>query len=150
MRLFNALFHCPSLLWCAASCANKKALYNVMLWMCCNEVHCIWYVTKLLIGPRYLATLPVVVVRSVDSYLRSFLSFPLHRCTLSSSLITLSRPSLTSRLKIAIRSYFRAAPVLWNNLPSHIRQVVHHVTPLPILKNLSHSLFLSSLVCVFT
>jgi len=35
------------------------------------------------------------------SYLRSLLSFPSHRCTRSSSLITLSRPSLTSRLKIA-------------------------------------------------
>jgi len=39
------------------------------------------------------------------SYLRSLLSFASHRCTRSSSLITLSRPSLTSRLKIANRSF---------------------------------------------
>jgi len=62
------------------------------------------------------------------SYRRSLLSFLSLRCT-QSSLITLSRPSLTSRLKIANRSYYHSAPVLWNNLPSHLRQVVHHVTP---------------------
>jgi len=39
------------------------------------------------------------------SYLRSLISFPSHRCTWSSSLIILSRPSLTSRLKIANRSF---------------------------------------------
>jgi len=47
------------------------------------------------------------------SYLRSLLSFPSHRCTRSSSLITqVSRPSLTSRLKIANRSFYHSAPVL--------------------------------------
>jgi len=35
------------------------------------------------------------------SYLRSLLSFPSHCCARSSSLITLSRPALTSRHKIA-------------------------------------------------
>jgi len=58
------------------------------------------------------------------SYLRSLLSFPSHRCTRSSSLITLSRPSPTSRLKIANSSFYNYAPVVWNNLPSHLRQVV--------------------------
>jgi len=96
------------------------------------------------------------------SYLRSLLSFPSHHCTRSSSLTTLSRPFLTSRLKIANRTFYHSAPVLWNNLPSHPRQVVHHVTP-PIsnspvsywstslfLNKLkpSLSLFLSSLVCI--
>jgi len=38
------------------------------------------------------------------SYFRSLLLFPSHRCTRSSSLITLNRPSLTSRLKISNRS----------------------------------------------
>jgi len=83
------------------------------------------------------------------SYLRSFLSFPSHRFNRSSSLITLSRPSLTSRLKVANRSFYHSAPVLWNNLPSHIRQVVHHVTSSPIsnspVSNLSTSLFLNKL-----
>jgi len=68
-------------------------------------------------------------VHGQPSYLCSLLSFPSHRCTRSSSLITLSRPSLTSRLKMANRSFYHSAPVLWNNLPSQLRQVVHHVTP---------------------
>jgi len=73
------------------------------------------------------------------SYLRSILSFllsfPSHSCTRSSSLITLSRPSLTSRLKIANKSYYHSAPVLWKNLPSDLRHVAHHVTPSPILNS---------------
>jgi len=52
---------------------------------------------------------------------------------------------LTSRLKIANRSYYHSGPVLWNNLPSHLRQVDHHVTTSPILNSpvsdLSTSLF---------
>jgi len=83
------------------------------------------------------------------SYLRSLLSFPSHRCTRSSFLITLSRPSLTSRLKIANRPFYPSTPVLWNNLPSHLRQVVHHVTPSPIsnspLPDFSTCLFLKNL-----
>jgi len=66
---------------------------------------------------------------------------------------------LTCRLKIAKRSY-HSASVLWNNLPSHLRHVAHHVTPSPIhspvsdfsislfLKKPSLSLLLSSLVCI--
>jgi len=53
----------------------------------------------------------------------------------------------TSRLKIANRSYYHSAPVLWNNLLSHLRQVVHHIAPSPILNSpvsdLSTSLFLN-------
>jgi len=82
------------------------------------------------------------------SYLRSLLSFPSHCCTRSTSLITLSRPSLTSRLKIANRSFYHSAPVLWNNLASHLRQVVHHVTPSTSnspVSYLSTSLFLKKL-----
>jgi len=37
--------------------------------------------------------------------------------------ITLCRPSLTSRLKMSYRSYYHSTPDLWNNLPSHLRQV---------------------------
>ena len=51
------------------------------------------------------------------SYLRSLLSFTPHRSTRSSSLITLNRPSHTSRLKISNRSFYHSAPVLWNSLP---------------------------------
>jgi len=77
------------------------------------------------------------------SYLCSLLLFPSHRCT------TLSRPSLTSRLKIANRSFYHSVLVLWINLPFHLRQVVHHVTPSPIsnspVSDLSTSLFLKKL-----
>jgi len=83
------------------------------------------------------------------SYLRYALSFfiPFTSLYSSSSAITLSRPSLTSRLKIANRYVYHFAPVLWNNLPSHLglRQVVYHVTPsisnYPV-SDLSTSLFL--------
>jgi len=82
------------------------------------------------------------------SYLRHLLSFHLHRCTRSSSLITLSRPTLTSRLKIGKMSFYHAVPVLWNNLIPHPRHVVHHVTPSisnsPVSK-LSTSLFINKL-----
>jgi len=67
--------------------------------------------------------------KSLKTSYRSLLSFPSHRCTRSSSLISLSRPSLTFRLKIANRSYYHSAPILWNNLPFHLRQIVHHITP---------------------
>jgi len=76
------------------------------------------------------------------SYLRSVLSFPLHRCIRSSSLIT-------CRLKMANRSYCYSAPVLWNYNPSDLRHVAHHVILSPILNSLvsdlSTSLFLKKL-----
>jgi len=78
-----------------------------------------------------------------SSYLRSLLFFPSHRCTRSSFLVTLGRPSLTSRC------FYHSTPVLWNNLPSHLRQVVHHVTPSLIsnspVSDLSTYLFLRKL-----
>jgi len=81
-----------------------------------------------------------------SSYLRFLISFPSHRCTRSSSLITLTRPSHTSRLKIVNRSFYHSH-VSWNNLPSHLRQVVHHITSSPIsnspVSDLSASLFLN-------
>jgi len=81
-----------------------------------------------------------------SSYLRSLLSLPSHRFTRSSSLVTLTRPSLTPRLKIANRSFYHSALGLGNSLPSDIRHLAHHVTPSPILNSpvsyLSTSLFL--------
>jgi len=128
----------------SAACAVTKTpkfhhitpILKSLHWLKINErikykVHCLTY--------KSLKT-------SQPSYLRSLLSFPSHRCTRSSSLITLSRPSLTSRLKISNRSFYRSTPVLWNNLPSHL---CHHVIPSPIsnspVSNLSTSLFLKKL-----
>jgi hypothetical protein len=83
------------------------------------------------------------------SYLRSLLSFTPHRSTRSSSLITLNRPSLTSRLKISNRSFQHSAPVLWNNLPSDLRHIAHASTSSPTLHSplseISTSLFLKRL-----
>jgi len=62
------------------------------------------------------------------SYLHSLLSLPSHRCTRSSSLITLSRPSLTPRLKIANRSFYHSAPVFWNNYNYYITIKVSKMT----------------------
>ncbi len=41
--------------------------------------------------------------------------------TRSSALVTLERPRLARRA-VAKRSFYHAAPVLWNSLPSHLRQ----------------------------
>jgi hypothetical protein len=84
------------------------------------------------------------------SYLRSLLSFTPHRSTRSSSLITLNRPSHTSRLKISNRSFYHSAPVLWNSLPPDLRHFTHHLTSStpsfdsPV-SDLSTSLFLKKL-----
>jgi len=58
------------------------------------------------------------------SYLRSLLSFPSHRS------------SLTARLKIKNSSLYHSAPVLWNShLLSDLRHVALRVTPTPILNS---------------
>jgi len=97
---------------------------------------------------KIICYIEIISQTGQPSYLRSLLSFPSHRCTRSSSRIALSRTSLTSRLKIANRSYYHSAPVLWNNLPSDLL-IAHHVTMSPILNSLvsdiSTSLFLKKL-----
>jgi len=77
------------------------------------------------------------------SYLRSLLLFPSIRCTRSFSLITLSRTSLTSRFKIASRSYYHSARVLWNSLQSDLRDVAHQ------RHHVSHSIILNSPLSIF-
>jgi len=67
------------------------------------------------------------------SYLRSVLSFPSHHST-RSSLITLSRTSLTSLLQIA-NELFHSGPVLLNSLPCDLRHIAQHVTPSPTLNS---------------
>ena len=83
-------------------------------------------------------------------YLHPLLSLTPYRSTRSSYLITLDRPSVTSGLKISNRSFFHSAPLLWNNLPSHIRYSVHQ-SPLSLptsgscISDLSTSIFLKKL-----
>ena len=55
-------------------------------------------------------------------YLRNLISLQTPRSTRSSSLVTLSRPPVTSRLKIVDRSFSSFLPQLWNNLPAQLRQ----------------------------
>jgi hypothetical protein len=59
-------------------------------------------------------------------YLRSLLFIGTGSSTRSSAVLTLLRPSNTSRLKITDRSFSHHAPVLWNNLPLAMRQLSTH------------------------
>ena len=56
------------------------------------------------------------------NYLARLVSIQPPRATRSSGLITLSRPPLSSSLKILDRSFSYTAPRLWNDLPGHLRQ----------------------------
>jgi len=68
---------------------------------------------------------------SQPSYLRSLPSSASHSYTWSSSLITLSRSSLTSHLKIANRSYYHSASVY--GTISHLIYVRLFITSLLLL-----------------
>jgi len=56
------------------------------------------------------------------SYLHSLLNVQSNRTTRSSVIITLQRPSVSSRLILTDKSFTQHAPVLWNSLPKHLRQ----------------------------
>ena len=53
-------------------------------------------------------------------YLRRLLTIQEARCTRSSSVVTLVRPT-TTRRKTEDRSFYHAAPTLWNDLPVNMR-----------------------------
>ena len=55
------------------------------------------------------------------SYLRTLLHLNHTRSTRSSYLVTLTRPTNHSSLKITNRSFFHSAPALWNSIPSELR-----------------------------
>jgi hypothetical protein len=62
-----------------------------------------------------------ILLSDQPSYLRSLLCLQSSRSTRSSSVVTLTRPSNPSRLKITNRSFYHTAPALWNNLPTELR-----------------------------
>jgi hypothetical protein len=62
-----------------------------------------------------------ILLSDQPSYLRSLLSLQSSRSTRSSSVVTLTRPSNPSRLKITNRSFYHSAPALWKNLPTELR-----------------------------
>jgi hypothetical protein len=81
-------------------------------------------------------------------YLHSRLVISNHTNTRSSSVLTLLRPTNISRLKITNRSFSCHAPVLWNSLPSDMRQLSKadsHIFPHHPLLALSHTQFHSRL-----
>jgi hypothetical protein len=86
------------------------------------------------------------------SYIRDLLTVQKSQRTRSSDIITLERPVNPSRLKIIDRSFYFQAPVIWNSLPSTLRQRSDPGSPHPTLKlspkqfhsNLKTYLFTSS------
>jgi hypothetical protein len=57
------------------------------------------------------------------SYLYSLISLNSNKCTRSSAVLTLSRPTVTSHLAVTNRSFLHQAPILWNALPYDMRQL---------------------------
>jgi hypothetical protein len=56
------------------------------------------------------------------TYLSSLVTIQPMKHTRSASVITLKRPSVSSRLQITNRSFYFTAPALWNSLPLDLRQ----------------------------
>ena len=63
-----------------------------------------------------------VMTTTQPSYLHNLITVQPPRSTRSSSLITLARPSTSSSLWIADRSFQYASPHLWNHLVASLRQ----------------------------
>jgi len=69
------------------------------------------------------------------SYLYSFLNLQPNTSTRSSTVITLQRPPVNSRLKITDRSFTYHDPTLWNSLPKDLRYPLFQTSS----TNLSHT-----------
>ena len=63
-----------------------------------------------------------VLTTTQPSYLHNLITVQPPRSTRSSSLVTLTRPSTSSSLRITDRSFQYASPRLWNQLPASVRQ----------------------------
>ena len=63
-----------------------------------------------------------VLTSSQPQYLHNLISVQPCRNTRSSSMITLARPPTRFTLKITNRSFQYAAPCLWNELPTDLRE----------------------------
>jgi hypothetical protein len=70
---------------------------------------------------QILSLIYKILTTNLPSYLRSLLEFEAARSTRSSSVITLIRPSIPSRLKLTDRSFYHQAPALWNSQPADLR-----------------------------
>jgi len=87
------------------------------------------------------------------SYLYSLLNLQPNTSTRSSTVITLQRPPVNSRLKITDRSFTYHAPALWNSLPKdteihlpiyHTQQMINNLSPSQFHSKLKTHLFLQS------
>ena len=75
---------------------------------------------------------------SRPAYLHSLVNLNHSRSTRSSSLVTLNRPSNPSHLQITNRSFYHAAPALWNRLPSEFRQLASLYSTPPLAISPTH------------
>jgi len=81
--------------------------YYIMNNMCC--ISCCLYVI--------MQSIILVLTTSQPTYLFKLVSAQSPWTTRSSSVVTISRPTTSSSLKITNRSFQHAAPRLWNKLP---------------------------------
>jgi len=99
-----------------------------------------------------------ILTTAQPSYLHNLISLQPPRSTLSSPVVTLSRPPTISSLKITDRSFRYASPRLWNQLPDSFRQPYHScldfpphpllnlsLSSSPLSSSITPSLFLSRL-----
>jgi len=63
-----------------------------------------------------------VLTTSQPSYTHKLVSLQLPRSTCSSSLLILTRPPTSSSFRLTDRSFRRASPCLWNQLPTSLLQ----------------------------
>lgn len=78
------------------------------------------------------------------SYLYNLLNLQANTPTRSSTVITLQRPPVNSRLKISDRSFTHHAPALWNSLPKDLRYPVCRSSSTNLSASTNHLLALSA------
>jgi exonuclease III len=78
------------------------------------------------------------------SYLYNLLNLQANTSTRSSTVITLQRPPVNSRLKISDRSFTHHAPALWNSLPKDLRYPVCRSSSTNLSASTNHLLALSA------
>jgi len=81
-----------------------------------------WLKTNKRIEYKLLSLTYKVLTTSQPDYLHNLISVQSSDRIRSSSVVTLARPSVSSSLQIANRSFRYASPHLWNQLPSSFRQ----------------------------
>ena len=91
-------------------CFNAAKFFHVSLFL--RSLH--WLKIKERIRYKLLSLTYKVLTTSQPSCLRDLLSVQPTRCTRSSSVVTLARPSFTSSVKITNLCFRHASPRLWN------------------------------------